>query len=309
MIVDRNPTETARDPSVPFHVLDAEECLRVLDTSPQGLTTAEATRRLGAVGPNELEAPDRASPWALLAAQFKNVLIIVLLIAVALSAALGHGVEAIIIGIIVVFAALLGFVQEYRAERAMEALREMAAPTARVLRDGEESVVRACEVVPGDVVLLQVGDRTPADLRILEAVNLQADEAPLTGESMPVEKCVERIADPSTAVADRRDMAYSGTVITYGRGRGVVAATGMRTEFGKIAGMLRTVEVGRTPLQKNLDHVIHLQNVAHLKTAVADVTESATVQVTGAPETDNHGKEGVGFASSPFKAGSSERLD
>ncbi len=241
--------------STPVHVLDADECLRVLDTSPHGLTTAEATRRLAAIGPNELEAPERTSPWALLAAQFKNVLIVILLIAVALSVVLGHGVEAIIIGIIVVFAALLGFVQEYRAERAMEALREMAAPTARVLRDGDESIIRARGVVPGDVVLLRVGDRVPADMRILEAVNLQADESPLTGESIPVEKHSDPVANPNIAVADRRDMVYSGTVITYGRGRGAVTATGMRTEFGKIAGMLRTVEVGRTPLQENLDHV------------------------------------------------------
>ena len=241
--------------SIPFHVLTVEESFRALDTSPRGLTTAEAIRRLAAIGPNELEAPERTSPWALLAAQFRNVLIVILLIAVALSAALGHGIEAVIIGVIVVFAALLGFIQEYRAERAMEAIREMAAPTARVLRDGDESVVGAREVVPGDVVVLQVGDRIPADLRIIEAVNLQADEAPLTGESVPVEKQADPIADPDIAVADRRDMAYSGTVVTYGRGRGAVTATGMRTEFGKIARMIETVEVEKTPLQENLDRV------------------------------------------------------
>jgi Ca2+-transporting ATPase len=247
--------ETTQDTSIPFHVLTVDESLRALDTSPRGLTAAEAIRRLAAFGPNELKEPERTSPWALLAAQFRNVLIVILLVAVVLSAALGHGVEAIIIGVIVVFAALLGFVQEYRAERAIEALREMAAPAARVLRDGDESIIRAREVVPGDVVLLQVGDRIPADLRILEAVNFQADEAPLTGESVPVEKHAAPIANPDIAVADRRDIAYSGTVITYGRGRGVVIATGMRTEFGRIAGMLQSVEVGRTPLQENLDRV------------------------------------------------------
>jgi len=247
--------ETVQDNSIPFHVLTIDECLRALDASRHGLVTPEAIRRLVAVGPNELEEPERISPWVLLAAQFRNVLIVILLIAVVLSAALGHGIEAIIIGVIVVFAALLGFVQEYRAERAIEALREMAAPAARVLRDGDESIIPAREVVPGDIVLLQVGDRIPADLRIVEAVNLQADEAPLTGESVPVEKHADPIANPDIAVADRRDMAYSGTVITYGRGRGVAVATGMRTEFGKIAGMLQTVEVGRTPLQENLDRV------------------------------------------------------
>jgi Ca2+-transporting ATPase len=247
--------ETTQDTPILFHVLTVEESVRSLDTSPRGLTTAEATRRLAAIGPNELEAPERTSPWALFAAQFRNVLIVILLIAVALSAALGHGIEAIIIGVIVVFAAVLGFIQEYRAERAMEALREMAAPTARVLRDGDESIIRAREVVPGDVVVLQVGDRIPADLRMLEAVNLQADEAPLTGESVPVEKQADPIADPDIAIGDRRDMAYSGTVVTYGRGRGAVTATGMRTEFGKIATMIQTVEVEKTPLQENLDRV------------------------------------------------------
>ncbi|MFV9671962.1 MAG: cation-translocating P-type ATPase [Acidimicrobiia bacterium] len=247
--------ETIQDNTIPFHVLTIDECLRSLGGSHRGLTALEATQRLTAIGPNELQAPERTSPWALLAAQFRNVLIIILLIAVALSAALGHGLEAIIIGVIVVFAALLGFVQEYRAERAIEALREMAAPTARVLRDGDESIIRACEIVPGDIVLLQVGDRIPADLRILEAVNLQTDEAPLTGESVPIEKQNDPIANPDIAVADRRDMAYSGTVVTYGRGRGIVTATGMHTEFGKIAEMLQTVEVGRTPLQENLDRV------------------------------------------------------
>jgi len=247
--------DTPQNNSIPFHVLTADECLRTLDASRCGLSTAEANRRLTAGGPNELKEPDRTSPWALLAAQFKNVLIVILLIAVALSAVLGHGIEAIIIGVIVVFASLLGFVQEYRAEKAIEALREMAAPSARVLRGGDESIIRSREVVPGDIVLLRVGDRVPADLRVLEAVNLQADEAPLTGESVPVEKHAAPVAEADIAVGDRRDIAYSGTVITYGRGSGIVIATGMRTEFGKIAGMLQTVDVGRTPLQENLDRV------------------------------------------------------
>jgi Ca2+-transporting ATPase len=241
--------------STPLHGLTVEDVLKVLDTSPHGLTDAESTRRLAEVGPNELEVIQGTSPWLLLASQFKNILIIILLVAVGLSAVLGHGIEAIIIGAIVVFAALLGFVQEYRAERAIESLRKMAAPMARVLRDGEERVVPARDLVPGDVVLLRVGDRIPADLRLVETVNLQIDEASLTGESVPVEKDVGALSELDVAVADRHNMAYAGTNVTYGRGRGVVAATGMQTEFGQIAGMLQTVEVGKTPLQVNLDRV------------------------------------------------------
>jgi len=247
--------ETAPDTSAPFHVLTVDESLLALETGAAGLTTAEADHRLLAVGPNELEAPDRISPWTLLAAQFKNVLIIILLIAVALSVVLGHGVEAVIIGIIVVFAALLGFVQEFRAEKAVEALRKMAAPSARVLRDDDEAMVKASEVVPGDIVLLRVGDRVPADVRIIEAVSLQADESALTGESLSVSKNATVTVDRNVPIADRQNMAYSGTVITYGRGRGAVTATGMHTEFGEIAGMLQTVETGKSPLQENLDGV------------------------------------------------------
>ncbi len=239
----------------PFHVMTVDESLRDLETAAGGLSTTEAQRRLAKHGPNELEAPERASPWTLFAAQFKNVLVIILLIAVVLSAVLGQAIEAFIIGVIVLFAALLGFVQEYRAERAMEALHEIAAPTATAIRNGDHAVVPARELVPGDVVMLQVGDRIPADVRIIEAVNLQTDEASLTGESLPVEKQTGPVGDRGTAVADRRDMAYSGTVVTYGRGRGLVVATGMHTEFGQIAGMLQAVEVGSTPLQENLDRV------------------------------------------------------
>ena len=253
--IAKGATEESPSGSIHFHVLSVEESIGALATSPQGLSTAEAAQRFAAIGPNELEAAEQASPWSLLAAQFRNVLIIILLIAVGLSMILGHGLEAIVISVIVVFAVLLGFIQEYRAEQAIEALQEMAAPTARVLRDGEEYVVPARELVPGDIVVLSVGDRIPADLRLIEAVNLQADEAPLTGESVPVEKDTLPLENHDIAVADRSNMGYSGTVVTYGRGRGAVTATGMRTEFGKIAGMMQTVEVGKTPLQENLDRV------------------------------------------------------
>ena len=239
-----------------WHQVDVTHVLRQVGTdSAAGLSSPEAVRRLAEHGPNELKAIHRVSPWEILAAQFKNVLIVILVIAVILSAVLGHGIEALVIGVIVVFAVLLGFVQEYRAERAIDALRQMAAPTATVLRDGQELDLPARDIVPGDIIRLSAGDRVPADARLIEAINLQVDEAALTGESVPVEKHTAPLDAGNLPVGDRRNMIYSGTAATYGRGRAVIVATGMRTEFGKIAEMLQTVESGKTPLQENLDRV------------------------------------------------------
>lgn len=232
------------------------EVLKELATDEvKGLSDVEAVRRLTAHGPNELQAGGGISPWVILFEQFKNVLIIILLIATALSAFLGHGVEAIAIAFIVLFAVLLGFVQEYRAERAIEALREMAAPTATVLRAGNELEIPARDLVPGDVILLRTGDKVPADARLIETVNLQIEEAALTGESVPVAKHTAPLANGQLAIGDRKNMVYSGTVVTYGRGQAVVVATGMKTEFGQVTGLLQTVEAGKTPLQENLDRV------------------------------------------------------
>ncbi len=240
-----------------WHTLAGETVFAHLKSTPAGLTEGEAARRLAEHGPNELQAAHRISPWTILFEQFKNVLIVILLVATAFSAFLGHGIEAIAITVIVLFAVLLGFVQEYRAERAIEALRRMAAPTATVLRDGEEAEIPARDLAPGDVVLLRAGDKIPADVRLIEAVNLQIEEAALTGESVPVEKHTAPLANGELALGDRKNMAYAGTTATYGRGRAVVAATGMNTEFGKIAQMLQTVETGKTPMQKNLDKLGH----------------------------------------------------
>ena len=241
-----------------WHTLSSAEALARLNARPAGLTGSEAAQRLAEHGPNELQAAQRISPWALLFEQFKNVLTIMLLVATALSAFLGHWTEAIAIAVIVLFAVLLGFVQEYRAERAIEALRQMAAPTATVLRDGEEVELPARDLVPGDVTLLRAGDKIPADVRLIEAINLQIEEAALTGESVPVEKHAAAIPGHDLAVGDRKNMGYAGTAATYGRGRALVVATGMHTEFGKIAQMLQTVETGKTPLQENLDKVGHM---------------------------------------------------
>jgi Ca2+-transporting ATPase len=219
------------------------------------LSGEEAARRLATHGPNELEAADVVAPWQILLAQFKNVLILILLVAVGLSAALGHTTEAVVISVIVVFAALLGFVQEYRAERAIEALRQMAAPSATVVRDGKVDDVPARELVPGDVVLLRAGDRASADARLSEVVALQVEESALTGESQPVEKQTGDLSGEELQLGDRTNMVYAGTTVTYGKGRGVVVATGMETEFGGIARMLQTIERGKTPLQLSLDRV------------------------------------------------------
>ncbi|HEX5887606.1 MAG TPA: HAD-IC family P-type ATPase [Pyrinomonadaceae bacterium] len=170
-----------------WHTLTVEDSFKRLETSPDGLSSDEVAKRLEEYGPNELQARTHVSPWTILLEQFKNVLIIILLLATALSAFLGHGVEAIAITVIVLFAVILGFIQEFRAERAIEALREMAAPSATAIRDGQDQRVPARDLVPGDVIILSTGDKVPADARLIEAVNLQTVEAPLTGESAPVE--------------------------------------------------------------------------------------------------------------------------
>ncbi len=252
------PGTAPEPPSVPWHTLSPADTLSRLQTTSTGLTSSEAARRLAAQGPNELRAAHQISPWAIFFAQLKNTMIVILLVATAASALLGHGLEAVAIAVIVLFAVVLGFLQEFRAERALEALRRMAAPQATVVRDGEEFQIPARELVTGDVVMLQVGDRVPADLRLLETVNLQTEEAALTGESQAVTKQTGLLGGPGLAIGDRTNLAFAGTAVCYGRGRGVVIAIGMATEFGRIAGLLAMVESRLTPLQENLDRVGHL---------------------------------------------------
>lgn len=240
-----------------WHTLPCEVVFSDLNSTPAGLSGSEAVQRLAQYGPNELQASHGVSPWAILLEQFKNILILILLAATVASAFLGHAVEAIAITVIVLFAVVLGFVQEYRAERAIEALRKMAAPTANALRDGKEVALPARDLVPGDVFLLRAGDKVPADSRLFESVNLQVEEAPLTGESVPIEKHAAPINGELT-IGDRKNMVYAGTAATYGRGRAVVVATGMNTEFGKIARMIQTIEAGKTPMQENLNRLGHV---------------------------------------------------
>lgn len=242
-----------------WHNLHVNEVIESLGSKLHGLSEEEAKHRLAQFGPNELVEKEKNSPWMLFLEQFKNFLIIILLVATAVSGVLaltGEGDiwDPILIVVIVFFAVGLGFVQEYRSEKAMEALKQMAAPTATVIREGEEKEIPARELVPGDIILLETGDRIPADARLTEAVNLKIDEAPLTGESVAVDKTTQ-IIPGDVPVGDRRNMAYTGTSVVYGRGKAIVTGTGMTTEFGKIAAMLQEVKAPPTPLQVNLDRM------------------------------------------------------
>jgi len=238
-----------------FHGLPNDAVLAALDTSLSGLDSREAARRLAEYGPNQLETAHTVSALAIFAEQFKNILILILLAATVVSAFLGHAIEATAIIVITLFAVLFGFFQDYRAERAIEALRHMAAPQATVLRDNEEIDIAARDLVPGDLLVLHAGNRIAGDARLIEAIQIEAQEAALTGESVPVEKHCAPLADPDPPLAERHNMVYAGTSISRGRGRAVVVATGMRTEFGRIARMLQTVDSSRTPLQLNLDRL------------------------------------------------------
>ena len=243
-----DPPETAKYLSLP-----AEAVLEKLRSCHTGLSEGEAAVRLAAHGPNELLKRHRASVFTLITEQLKNSLILILLAATLVSAFAGHAVEATAIIVIVSFAVLFGFIQDYRAERAIESLRRMAAPLATVIRNGSASTLPARDLVPGDIILLHAGNRIPGDARLLEAIHLQTQEAPLTGESEPVEKNCNPIPSTDLPPADWKNMVFAGTSVSRGRGRAVVVATGMHTEFGKIAIMLQAVESGRTPLQASLD--------------------------------------------------------
>ena len=236
-----------------WHEYSAQAALREFDVTPEaGLKAAQVTERQEKYGKNQLRAAGRRSTLQMFLEQFKDVMVLILLVAAIISGfALKEWTDCIIILLVVVLNAVLGVVQENRAENALEALKKMSSPHAKVRRDGAMHVVPAEELVPGDIVVLETGDAVPADLRLIESVNLQLQESALTGESNPVEKQTEPV--PADApLGDRRDMAYSGSLVTYGRGTGVVTATGMDTEIGRIAGMLDQSEGVKTPLQRRL---------------------------------------------------------
>lgn len=238
-----------------FHALTAEETLKNLEVHEEGLSTTEAEKRLEQYGQNQLREAPRPGFLAMLWDQLNNFVVILLIVASVISALLGDYVEAIAIMAIVVLNAVLGIIQEQRAEQALAALKKLAAPEAQVLRDGSRKLVPAYNLVPGDIVFLEAGNFIPADLRLLEAVNLRVEEASLTGESLPVQKNAATVLEKNVPLGDRKNTAFMGTVVSYGRGRGVVTSTGMNTQLGLIATMLQSVESEETPLQRRLDQL------------------------------------------------------
>ncbi|MBX3036391.1 MAG: cation-translocating P-type ATPase [Anaerolineales bacterium] len=238
-----------------WHALTGEQVLQHLQVYDEGLTTVEVEKRLKHYGLNQLREAPRPGFWALMWRQLSSFVVILLIIASVISALLGDYVEAIAIMLIVVLNAALGIVQEQRAEQALAALKKLAAPDAQVIRDGVRKSVPSYNLVPGDIVFLEAGNFIPADLRLLEAINLQVEEASLTGESLPVQKNAATVLDKQVPLGDRKNTAFMGTVVTYGRGRGVVTDTGMLTQLGLIATMLQNVETEETPLQKRLNQL------------------------------------------------------
>ncbi|HEX2698092.1 MAG TPA: cation-translocating P-type ATPase [Anaerolineales bacterium] len=238
-----------------WYALGTDEVLRDLQVQENGLTSEEAAQRLHRYGHNQLQEAPRPGFLATLWDQLNNFVVILLIVASIVSALLGEWVDALAILSIVVLNTVLGIVQERRAEEALAALKRLAAPEAHVLRDGHRESVPARNLVPGDIVFLEAGNYIPADVRLLEAINLRIEEASLTGESLPVQKNAASVLAQNVPLGDRRNTAFMGTLVSYGRGRGVVTSTGMHTQLGLIATMLQSVESEETPLQRRLDQL------------------------------------------------------
>jgi len=236
-----------------WHTLSADEAAHRLETSHQtGLSAAEAAERMARHGPNALHEKRGRSSWRMLLDQFTDFMIIILIGAAVISGIVGDVQDTIAIIVIVILNAVIGFIQEYRAERAMAALKRMSEASAQVLRDGQVEAVNASDLVPGDVVLLEAGNVVPADFRLFEAAQLRIDESALTGESVAVEKQIHPLSVIDAPLGDKTCLAYKGTIVTYGRGRGLVVATGMHSELGKIAALLSEDDETKTPLQRRL---------------------------------------------------------
>lgn len=265
-----------------FYTQGVEEVLKSLDTSVDGLSTAQAKERLDAYGYNELDEGEKRSLLSKFIDQFKDLMIIILLVAAALSIITEgrHGLtDACIILAVVVLNAAFGVYQEGQAEAAIEALKKMSSPIARVRRDGNVVEIDSRELVPGDIVLLEAGDVVPADMRLIEAASLKIEEAALTGESVPVEKDITETVEAEAGIGDRVNMCYQNSNVTYGRGTGVVTNTGMYTEVGKIADMLANADESQTPLKQSLEQLS--KTLTYLIIAIALVTFMVSVFIRG----------------------------
>lgn len=238
------------------HHLTIDEVSSKLSTHfENGLSTEEASKRLKEIGPNELKEKPRAGFFKLLFDQFNNFLVIILIVATIVSFLLGENIDAFAILSIIILNALLGIIQETKTEKALAALKKMASPNAVITRNGHRETIPARELVPGDIVLLEAGNFIPADLRLVESINLKIDEASLTGESVPVNKHAEMVLSQDATIGDRKNSAFMGTMATYGRGKGIVTSTGMHTQIGMIAEMLQSYDEEDTPLQRKLDQL------------------------------------------------------
>lgn len=235
-----------------WHSKSIDETYKILNSNKNGLTSEEAKKRLEQYGKNELKAKKKKNPLKMFLNQFKDLMILILIISAIIAGSLGKPIDSVAIIAIVILNAIIGFLQEYRADKAIEALKQIATPHTNVIRDGKTNTIPANEIVPGDIVLLEAGQIVPADIRLIESANLRIDESILTGESIAVEKNIKTLNEIDIPIGDRKNMAYQGTTIIYGRGMGIVVATGMNTEIGKIAELLQEDADVKTPLQKRL---------------------------------------------------------
>ncbi|MCP9339533.1 cation-transporting P-type ATPase [Stutzerimonas xanthomarina] len=266
-----------------WHACQVDEALRELEASPAGLTPDQVKDRLASYGPNRLDEASPASVLQRLLRHLNNVLLYVLIAAALVTGLMGHWVDTFVILVVVVLNVAIGFVQEGKAEKALQAIRHLLAPHAVVLRDGHQQDIDAAELVPGDVVLLASGDSLPADVRLLQARNLCIDESALTGESVPVDKQVEAVADDAP-IGDRLCMGYAGTLVTQGQARAVVVATGAATEIGRIGRMLESVEQGTTPLLRKMEAFGRILTMVILATSAVLFLFGTLVRGMGAGE-------------------------
>jgi P-type Ca2+ transporter type 2C len=256
----KESTETTKPD---WHSMSRDHVMQYLQTSIEGLTQREANERLTVYGSNEIKAERGISRAATFTKQFKDPLIIILLIATAISAFVGELIDSTIIIAIVILAVTVAFIQEYKSEKAIEALKKMTAATCRVIRNNEEIIIDATRLVPGDIILISAGDKVPGDAYLIEGHNLEVNEAPLTGESLPVEKTAA-VLSKDTPLIDRKNIIYTTTIITYGRGKAVVFATAMDTELGKVATEVQTMDVRKTPFELKIKHTAKVLSVIML---------------------------------------------